>query len=68
MKQHNSARYIGSIHNLCGSASGCEALAFVSLWSDRHALQVLWCEKGSPPNAVFVVLGIYIGVIRHTQV
>ena len=37
------------------------------LWSDRHALQVLWCENGSPPNAVFVVLGIYIGVIRHTN-
>ena len=68
MKLHNSARYVGIIHNLCGSASGGEPLAFMSLWSDRHALQVLWCENGSPPNAVFVVLGIYTGVIRHTQV
>ena len=50
MKLHNSARYVGIIHNLCGSASGGEPLAFMSLWSDRHALQVLWCENGSPPN------------------
>ena len=40
MKLHNSARYIGIIHNLCGSASGAEPLTFVSLWSDRHGVRM----------------------------
>ena len=51
------------IHNLCGSASGGKQLTNLSLWSDRYACPVLWCQNGSPPNALLVVqFGIVEGL------